>query len=583
MFVENHRAQGGGTGAAPERDALRTLIDHAPVERERLLWEAAEVLLSAKQPDTMLRELFAKIGPRLGVDVYFKYLVNETGDALRLASYEGIPVETARNITRLEFGQTICGTVALQRQPIVASHIQRSEDPNVQWFKSFNIRAYAGYPLLGGNRLLGTLSFASRMKDQFGPDELAFLETICQHVSVTYERLRLVNEFKEADRRKDEFLATLAHELRNSIAPVSNAVQVLRLRGPDEPELRWGRDVIERQVDHLTRLIDDLMDISRITLNKLELRKERLELAEIIKGAVESSHPLIEQCGHELTVTLPPQPVYVNGDSVRLAQAFVNLLNNAAKYTERGGRIWLTAEREDGEVVVRVKDTGIGIPPEKLPRLFEMFYQVDRSLELSEGGLGIGLSLVRRLVELHGGRVNAHSTGAGKGSEFTVRLPVLGEGPKPAESQEPGGNGQTKPTAARRILVVDDNRISADSLAKLLRLMGNEVHTAYDGLAGIEATERFRPDVVLLDIGMPKLNGYDACRRIRAEKWGKEIVLIALTGWDQQENKRRAEEARFDAHMVKPVDTSALIKLLGELQPTQRPRCMRPAAPANAD
>jgi CheY-like chemotaxis protein len=246
----------------------------------------------------------------------------------------------------------------------------------------------------------------------------------------------------------------------------------------------------------------------------------------------------------------------------------MNLLNNAAKYTERGGCIWITAEREDGEVVVRVKDTGIGIPPEKLARLFEMFYQVDRSLERSQDGLGIGLSLVRKLVELHGGRVNAHSTGVGNGSEFAVRLPVLLEEPKPPKSREPGDNGQTHPTTARRILVVDDNRLSADSLATLLRLMGNEVHTAYDGLAGIEATERFRPDVVLLDIGMPKVNGYDACRRMRAENWGKEIVLIALTGWDQEGNEGRTEEAGFDAHMVKPVDPSALLKLLGELQPT---------------
>ena len=558
----------------PEHDALRNSDRIADIkmaaERLRLLWEVAAVLLSADDPDAMLRELFAKISAHVGADVYFNYLVNDSGDGLRLASCGGISVETARNIDRLQFGQAICGTVALQRQPIVVSHIQRSDDPKVQLVKSLGIRAYACNPLIAENRLLGTLSFASRIKDQFDADEVAFLETICQYVTVAYERLRLVNELKEADRRKDEFLATLGHELRNSLAPVRNAVRVLGLKGPNEPELRWGRDVIERQVDHLTRLIDDLTDISRITLNKLELRKERIELAEVINGAVESSRPLIEKCGHELAVTLPPEPAYVNGDSVRLAQAFMNLLANAAKYTERGGRIWMTAEREDGEVIVRVKDTGVGIPPEKLPRLFEMFYQVDRSLERSQGGLGIGLSLVRRLVELHGGRVNAHSVGVGKGSEFTVRLPVLTEESKPPNCEEPRGKRQTEPATARRILVVDDNPIAADSLAKLLRLMGNEVQTAYDGLAAIEATERFRPDAVLLDISMPKLNGYDACRRIRAEKWGKDIVLIALTGWDQQENKDRTEEAGFDAHMVKPVDANALLKLLGELQLTQR-------------
>jgi PAS domain S-box-containing protein len=530
-------------------------------ERLRLLWEAASVLLTADDPDAMLRGLLAKIGPHLAVDTYFNFLVNDNRDALRLASCEGIPLETARTITRLEFGQAVCGTVALRREPIVVNHIQQSDDPKVQLVKSFGLRAYACNPLMVGDCLLGTLSFASRTRDQFDPDEVAFMETICHYVTVAYERLRLLTELKEADRRKDEFLATLAHELRNPLAPVRSAVQVLRLKGPDEPELRWGRDVIDRQVDHLTRLIDDLMDISRITRNKLELRKQRVELAEVIRGAVESSRPAIEQCGHDLTVTLPPQPIHLNGDLVRLAQVFLNLLTNAAKYTEKGGRIWLTAEVKGSDVLVRVKDTGVGIPAEKLPRLFEMFFQVDRTLERSQGGLGIGLSLVRRLVELHGGKVEARSEGVGKGSEFVVRLPVLVEEPKPPPSEERSGNGKTKP-AGLRVLVVDDNRDAADSLAMLLRLIGNEVHTAYDGLEGVEAVERFRPAVVLLDIGMPKLNVYDACRRIREEAWGKGMLLIAMTGWGQEEDRRRTMEAGFNTHLVKPVDPTALMKLL---------------------
>ncbi len=541
-------------------------------ERLRLLWEAVAVLLSANDPDTMLRDLFVKIGPQVNVDVYFNYLVNDSGDALQLASCEGISVETARNIGGPEFGQAICGTVAVQRQPIVASHIQRSDDPKVQLVKSVGIRAYACNPLIAENRLLGTLFFASRIKDQFDPDEVAFLEIICQYVAGAYERLRLVNGLKEAHRQKDAFLATLAHELRNSLAPISNAVQVLRLGGPVESELQWGRDVIERHVGHLTRLVDDLMDVSRITLNKLELRKERLELAEVVKGAVESCRPLIEERGHELTVTFPPEPVYINGDSVRLAQAFMNLLNNSAKYMEQPGRIWLIAEREDGDVVVRVKDTGVGIPPEKLPHLFEMFYQADRSFERSQGGLGIGLALVRRLVELHGGRVDAYSTGVGKGSEFTVRLPALLEEKYHPRSPTPADDSSKEPIITRRILVTDDNRISADSLAKLLQLLGHEVRTAYDGLAGIEIAEQFRPDVVLLDIGMPSLNGYDACRRIRAEKWGQEIVLIAVTGWGQEETQHGTETAGFDAYVVKPVDVNALLKLLDELHPLRHQR-----------
>jgi PAS domain S-box-containing protein len=531
-------------------------------ERLRLLWEAAALLLDADETDSMLRGLLAKIGPHLGVDVSLNYMVTESGDALRLASCEGIPVENIQAITRLEFGQAVSGTVALLRQPMVKNDVQRSDDPSVQLIKSLGIRAYACNPLMAENRLLGTLSFASRIKDQFDPSEVAFLETICQYVTVAYERLRLLNELKEADCRKDEFLATLAHELRNPLAPVRNAVQVLRFKGADESELRWSRDVIDRQVAHMTRLIDDLLDISRITRNKIELRKERVDLAEVVREAVETSQPLIERSGHHLTVTLPPEPIYLHADLLRLSQVLTNLLTNAAKYTDRGGDIWLTVERQAGEVVVRVKDTGVGIPAEKLPGLFQMFFQVDRALGRSQGGLGIGLSLVRRLVELHGGSVKAHSAGRGQGSEFTVLLPALAEEPEPQPTPEPAGSGVTKTKTSRRILVVDDMRDNADSLAMLLELGGNEVQIAYDGQAALEAAERFRPDVVLLDIRMPKLNGYDACRRIREQPWGKSMMLIALTGLGQQADQRRADEAGFDSHLVKPVDPAALDELL---------------------
>jgi PAS domain S-box-containing protein len=535
-------------------------------ERLRLLWEAAAVLLTAEDPDVMLRRLFAEIGEHVGVDVYFNYMVNDSGDALRLTSWEGISVEQARHITHLEFGQAVCGTVALHRRPIIATCIQQSDDAKVQLVKAFGVRAYACNPLLAGDRLLGTLSFASRLKDQFDADEVAFLETICKYVTVAYERLRLLKELKEADRRKDDFLAMLAHELRNPLAPIRTAVKVLHLKGSDVPEARGARQIIDRQVEHLTRLIDDLLDVSRITLNKLALRQQPVELSEVITAAVESSRSFIEQRGHELTVSLPPEPVCVNGDLVRLAQVFLNLLNNAAKYTEHGGRIWLTAERQQDHAVVRVTDTGVGIPADKLPRLFEMFYQVDASLERAHGGLGIGLSLVRRLVEFHGGSVEARSDGPGKGSEFTVRLPVLVEAPQ-AQVLPPPGDSASRAVATRRILVVDDSRDSADMFATFLRLMGHDVRTAYDGVEGVEAAERFRPDAVLLDIGLPRLNGEEVCRRIRSTSWGRDVVLIAVTGWDQDENRHRIAQAGFDAHLVKPVDPNAVMALL-----TARPR-----------
>ncbi len=319
--------------------------------------------------------------------------------------------------------------------------------------------------------------------------------------------------------------------------------------------------MMERQMRHMVRLVDDLLDVSRITRGKMELRKQRVDLAAVVGTAVETSRPLVEAAGHHLTVTLPPQPVFVDGDPVRLAQVFANLLNNAAKYTDRGGKIWLSAERQGSDAVVSVRDTGLGIPREMLGKVFELFTQVDRTLEKSQGGLGIGLTLVRRLAEMHGGSVEARSEGYGKGSEFAVRLPALLVAPSRAE----GAAEERAPSSRRRILVVDDNRDSAISLGMMLELMGNEVRTAHDGLEAVRAAEVFRPGVVLLDIGLPKLNGYEAARRIRDEAWGRDMVLIAVTGWGQEEDKRRSKEAGFNFHMVKPVEPADLEKLLAGL------------------
>jgi CheY-like chemotaxis protein len=313
----------------------------------------------------------------------------------------------------------------------------------------------------------------------------------------------------------------------------------------------------------MVRLVDDLMDVSRISRGKLELQKERVALVAVVNSAVESSSPLIEQMGHQLTVTLPKLALMVDGDMTRLAQVVLNLLNNAAKYSDRGGHIQLTVEREGGNAVVKVKDTGIGIAADQLPRVFEMFTQVDQSLERSQGGLGIGLTLVRRLVELHGGEIEARSEGLGKGSEFVVRLPVAGEASKP---QAPGVDEEpAAPKSALRILVVDDNRDGADSLSELLQMMGNDTRTAYDGQRGVALAEAYRPDVILLDIGLPTLNGYEVCHRIRQQPWGQDVLLIAVTGWGQDEDRRRSREAGFDHHIVKPVDPQALMSMIAML------------------
>jgi PAS domain S-box-containing protein len=367
---------------------------------------------------------------------------------------------------------------------------------------------------------------------------------------------------KEANRYKDIFLATLAHELRNPLAPIRNGLQLLRLT--TEPEAREeARVMMERQLGQMVRLVDDLMDISRITRNKMELRKARIELWAVVQSAVETARPQIEANGHTLTVTLPPSPVYLHADLTRLAQVFWNLVNNSAKYMEAGGRINLTATVEGLEAVVTVADTGIGIPAEALPCLFEMFSQVDRNLERAQGGLGIGLALVKGLTEAHGGTVEVRSDGIGQGSSFVVRLPIA-QGVRVHETKAAEDGTAHGPKG--RILVVDDNRDGASSLAMLLTLMGHDTRTAHDGIEGVELAEAFRPDLIVLDIGLPKLNGLDACRRIREKAWAKDVVIVAATGWGQEEDRRRSEEAGCDHHLVKPVDAAELGRLLARVK-----------------
>ncbi|HUR19174.1 MAG TPA: response regulator [Vicinamibacterales bacterium] len=382
-------------------------------------------------------------------------------------------------------------------------------------------------------------------------------ETLEQRVTERTESLL------DADRRKNEFLATLAHELRNPLAPVRNAIAIMQAKGPAIPELQWARDVIDRQTQAMVRLIDDLMDVSRINLGRFELKREHADLEKILMGAVETSRPLIDEREHALTVTLPSQAVVVDADLIRLPQVFMNLLNNAAKYTDAGGRIDLRAEVRGNDVVVSVRDTGIGIPAEKLPTLFELFSQVEGALSRSHGGLGIGLNLAKRLVEMHQGRIEARSDGAGRGSEFVVQLPIV---VAPHASGDATGDGAVaKPTTRLRILVVDDNRDAAESSAMLLEMMGNQVSKAYDGEEAVASARQFQPEVVLCDIGLPKLNGYEVCRLIRAEAWAKDALLIAVTGWGQDSDRQLASDAGFDHHMVKPVDPDALLKLLAGL------------------
>jgi PAS domain S-box-containing protein len=373
---------------------------------------------------------------------------------------------------------------------------------------------------------------------------------------------RLAADLSEADRRKNEFLAMLAHELRNPLAPISNAAQALRLASSDRAAVESASKMLERQVGQMSRLVDDLLDMSRITRGKIELRREQVELAPIVEQAVEAVRAHYQSMSHELTVVLPSPPMRVNADPARLTQVIGNLLNNACKFTDKGGRIALTVERDGDQARIRVRDNGVGVAADQLPHLFEMFVQADTSLERSRDGLGIGLTLVKTLVEMHGGSVDARSDGLGRGSEFEVRLPVLADSAQPAPVAIAN---QPLVAVRRRVLIVDDSEDGAESLAMLLQIGGHETHKAHDGISAIEAAERLRPDAVLLDIGLPRLNGYEVCRRIRQTTWGKELTIVALTGWGQEEDRDRSTDAGFNAHMVKPVDHDVLMKLIASL------------------
>jgi PAS domain S-box-containing protein len=390
-------------------------------------------------------------------------------------------------------------------------------------------------------------------------------EVVLVHDDITTRR-RAEDELREADRRKDEFLATLAHELRNPLAPIRNSLQILKMPRLDAVTLERSREMMERQVQHLVRLVDDLLDVSRVMRGKVELKRERVELATVVARAVETAQPLMEAQGHELAVTMPPESLPLEADPVRLAQVVGNLLTNAAKYTEANGRIRLTALREGNEAVLRVRDGGIGIAPNMLPRIFELFVQVDHATARSQGGLGIGLTLVKNLVEMHNGTVEAKSEGLGKGTEFVVRLPLSARGREEPEGQEFAENRPVAPPPGHRLLVVDDNEDAADSLAMLLRLEGHEVRLTYDGPAALEMAKGYRPDMVFLDIGMPGMDGYEVARRLRQQAGLENVRLAALTGWGQQEDRRRSAEAGFDHHLVKPVEPKDLQGLLAQLK-----------------
>jgi signal transduction histidine kinase/ActR/RegA family two-component response regulator len=372
---------------------------------------------------------------------------------------------------------------------------------------------------------------------------------------------RRAQELRDADQRKDEFLATLAHELRNPLAPLRNALEILRVKDVDPAIAEKARQMMQRQLAQMVRLVDDLLDVSRITTGKLAVRREPLPLQSAVQDALETVRPFMESRRHQLDVSLPPEPLLVHGDRTRLAQIFSNLLNNAAKYTEPGGRVWLSLQAEGHEAVLRVRDTGIGLDPHALSTIFDMFVQVDRSLERTQAGLGVGLTLAKRLVTLHGGTIAGRSEGGGLGSEFEVRLPLAPSAPEAGE----GARASEPPPAAPkklRILVADDNADAATSLGQLLSGRGHEVRVVHDGAEALAAARTLQPDVAFLDIGMPKVHGYEVARRLREETATRRTLLVALTGWGRDDDRQRAKEAGFDRHLVKPPEPAEIDRIL---------------------
>ncbi len=598
--VETERIGRGGVrlpvsmSLSPIRDERRRIVGSALIARDisdrrradRALRERVrqlDVLAQASQalilgeldPAAMRRDLFERVRAATGSEICLNYGAGVDDDSdLVLLSAWGLSDQQQAELAVVPIDDSLAGLVARRRAGLVIENLQDNELPQARRLKLAGARCYAGYPLLAHERCYGVAAFASTSRDQFRRGDLLVIKTLCDQVAAMLERMHLTTELrqreqtlKRADKAKDDMIATLAHELRNPLAPIRNAVTILRRESANPKQVAWCRDIIERQVVQMSHLLEDLLDASRLTRNKIELRVERFALRQPIDQAVEATQHLMESQRHPLRVELPAEPVIVHGDLTRLTQVFANLLNNAAKYSDPGSEIILRAEREGEHVRIAVRDRGIGIAAEQLPLIFKMFSQLTPALDRSGGGLGIGLALARGLVEQHGGTLQAYSEGAGQGAEFVVRLPVGTAPPQPG-AQAVASAG-TDP-APRRLLVVDDNVDAAQTLAAMLALHGQDVRTAFSGYEALQIAEGWRPDVAVLDIGMPGLNGYELCERLREQSHGRPPLLIACTGWGQEADRERAHAAGFDFHLVKPIEPAALLRLLTVVQADPR-------------
>ena len=575
QMAERLRRQASQLVALAREQEARAAAE-AAVRRAAFLAEAGQLLASTLDPEAIARDFSAFAVPTLG-NLCVLAIVDDHGHAQRTEiawSEPGTPGRHVRSVKRVQDAslRAAIANVLLDGRPQVISGpagvrslleveaLAEDEMPIVSL--PFEVSAVAIYPLAARGRRVGALAVAlAPPRGAFTPAELALGEEVAGRVGIALDNARLYLRVRENDNRKDEFLAMLAHELRNPLAPIRNAIEVLRIPGVGEARTPWARDVIDRQSRQLVRIVDDLLDVSRITRGKVTLKKEDVDVASVLAAAVETSRPLCEERKHHLTANGPDAELNVRGDFARIAQVLSNLLNNAAKYTPNGGHIEVSAAREGHEVVFRVRDNGIGIPEHMLEGIFELFTQLDQSLDRAQGGLGIGLTLVKRLVEAQGGAVRASSGGPGAGSEFTVRLP-LSDRQERAASGPPGD--RTGPP--RRVLIVEDHADAAQTLATLVQLHGHEVRQASDGNAALQLIADYRPDVLLLDIGLPGMDGFEIARRMRDAPATRGSLIVAISGYGQERDRRRALDCGFDHHFVKPVNPQALMSLLQEAE-----------------
>lgn len=525
----------------------------------KLLADTATELLSERSIEETIKFALREVTAHLNLDVYFCFLVTEDGKRLRLAACGGVAEEACHGLESLEFGQAVCGVAARDERSIVLENIDQSDNPLSAIVRGLGIKAYACQPMTAQGKTIGTLSVGSKVRTRFTEDELGMLRALAHQIATGYARYQAEAELRAQDQRKDQFIAMLAHELRNPLVPIRNAMYLVSMTR-EEDTLKSVQEMVNRQVEHLSNIVDDLLEVSRVSTGKVELRRERLNLAQLVNVVVADCRRSFEAAGIGLSVRLPEAPVWVDGDRTRLTQVVENLVSNAAKFTDRGGEVVVAVEPRGPEALVTVRDTGIGIEPDLLPRLFDPFTQADKSLDRSRGGLGLGLALVKGLTELHGGTVSVASQGIGQGSLFTVCLPTTPEPPALAELPVE----QPITAAGRlRVLVVEDNRDAAESLRLLLHLCGCEVRLAYTGPDGVQAAIEMKPNLILCDIGLPGLDGYGVAQKLRGAFPGSDQpVLIALTGYGEEDDRRRAAEAGFDRHYTKPVDPAIIQALL---------------------